>query len=287
MNSILWKQVEDIVGNFWRSEFNTLGRPEDERAWDRPVLAVAAGDDPLFEQLKQSIGPFYWTPLEALNLAFPGADLRSDELSVISWVLPQTAVTLKEQGEQSVVPGRRWAASRFYGEEFNVHLMLYLASRFCQMGVLAVAPECLPGYSGRCRSPQFGMSANWSERHVAWVAGHGTFGLSDGLITRVGKAVRFGSVVVAARLPVSPRAYLDYGDWCLYFSTGRCGACISRCPAGAISRSGHDKEACLAYINTVTTPHVNTRYGTGATPCGLCQAGIPCASGIPSAPGSP
>ena len=281
MSQNLLEKIEHCITSFWASEFNTLGLDIPEKAWGKPALAVADGDDPLFQQLKNDIGGFYWTPEEAFAIAFPGCEFSSEQLSVVSYVLPQTAVTRQEQRQQDSVPGRRWAASRFYGEAFNTHLMMRVANGLCQQGILAVAPEALPAYSGRCESANYGVSSNWSERHVAWVAGHGTFGLSDGLITRQGKAVRFGSIVVGARLPVTERSYQGHQDWCLYFSNGRCGACIKRCPAGAITKQGHDKEACLAYISEVTTPYVNKHYGTGATPCGLCQVTIPCESRIP------
>jgi len=282
MGAELINRIAEIVEQFWSGEFNMLGLSPEEQAWKKPDLAVAAGADPLFRRLKSDIGSFYWTPEDAFSLAFPGAVRSAEELSVVSWILPQTDLTRQEQRRQTQAPGKRWAGSRFYGEAFNYHLRLHLANSLCAMGIPAVGPECLPGYSARCHSDRFGISSNWSERHVAWVAGHGTFGLSDGLITRHGKAVRFGSVVVAARLPVTPRSYQGYQDWCLYFTKGTCGACIDRCPADAITRAGHDKDRCLSYITSVTTPYVNTRYGTGATPCGLCQAGIPCEAKIPS-----
>ncbi len=278
MNRHFLEEIDQWIDAFWNTEFNTLGLSPSEKAWDKPALAIAAGNDPLFQELKKDIGEFYWTPEEAFAIAFPGNVVGSGQLSVVSWVLPQTDLTKEEQRQQRQVPGRRWAASRFYGESFNLSLMIWLANHLCQQGVLATAPESLPAYSGRCHSDKYGVASNWSERHVAWVAGHGTFGLSDGLITRFGKAVRFGSLVVAAKLPVTPRSYQSYRDWCLFYSEGRCGACIKRCPAGAISETGHDKDACLSYISTVTTPYVNQHYKTGATPCGLCQVAIPCES---------
>lgn len=41
-------------------------------------------------------------------------------------------------------------------------------------------------------STQYGFASSWSERHTAHFCGLGTFGVSDGLITSVGKAVRVG-----------------------------------------------------------------------------------------------
>ena len=73
-------------------------------------------------------------------------------------------------------------------------------------------------------------------------------------------------------------------DGCLFFATGKCGACIKRCPAGALSSAGHDKRRCKAYIRGVTSPYVeSTLLGVAVNACGLCQTGVPCEKGIPAA----
>lgn len=280
---IAW--IEETLRDFWGSApSNSLHLPEEERAWDEPHCAVAAGDDPFFARFKETMGAFYWTPEEAFAAAFPDLAVSGSQLRVISYVLPQTAATRSDQGEASDVPAERWARSRFYGEEFNCALRLHLAAALTEAGFPAVAPERLPGFDYR-QSERFGLASNWSERHTAFVAGLGTFGLSDGLITARGKAVRLGSVVARIDLPVTPRPYGDdYHAWCLRYAKGSCGACAQRCPAGAITAgAGHDKPACYRYIREVATPYATATYGTGATPCGLCQVRIPCESRVPPA----
>ena len=272
--------IGKIVRDFCVSPANSLKNGTGEPAWEKPLVAYARGDDPLFERLKADIGSFYWTPVEAFGLAYPGLECSPSALSVICYVLPQTEATRLDQRAAIEVPAERWARSRFHGEEFNCALRLHLAEQLTQAGYPAVAPERLPGFDYR-QSEQFGLASNWSERHTAWVAGLGTFGLSDGLITKVGKAVRFGSVVVNMDLEATPRPYAGHQDWCLWYAQGTCGVCMQRCPAEAITESGHDKPQCFDYIRNVTTPYVRDNYGTGATPCGLCQVKIPCESKSP------
>jgi len=279
------KQIEEIIRNFWASHpSNSLHLATGEKAWLEPQLAIARGDDPLFLRIKELIGSFLWTPQEAYALAFPEAPAAAEELRVISYILPQTPETRADQRQETTVPAERWARSRFHGEEFNCELRLHLAAALTQAGYPAVAPERLPGFAYR-QSERFGLASNWSERHVAFVAGHGTFGLSDALITRWGKAVRFGSVVSRINLPVTPRAYGDdHHAWCLWYAKGSCGACAKRCPTDAITTAnGHDKQACFTYIRETTTPYATATYGTGATPCGLCQVKIPCEANVPAA----
>lgn len=130
------------------------------------------------------------------------------------------------------------------------------------------------------RSERYGFASTWSERHAAYAAGLGTFGLSDGLITPKGKAMRCGSVI--ARMSVTPtvRPYTDHHAYCLFYARGTCGRCIDRCPIGAISERGHDKDLCSRYLD-MTRQYVNRHFGFDGYGCGLCQTGVPCESGIP------
>lgn len=276
-------RVEKIIHDYWASApSNSLHLATGEKAWGRPQVAVARGDDPLFPKIKELIGSFLWTPAEAYALAFPESPAPASELRVISYVLPQTPETRADQRQETTVPAERWARSRYHGEEFNCALRLHLAEALTAAGSPAVAPERLPGFAYR-QSERFGLASNWSERHAAFIAGHGTFGLSDALITRWGKAVRFGSVVARIELPVTARVYGDdHHAWCLWYARGSCGACARRCPADAITTgAGHDKAACFSYIRETTTPYATRTFGTGATPCGLCQVKIPCEDRVP------
>lgn len=267
--------IEQIVRDFCASSANSLQNGTGEPAWGDPQFGYARGDDPLFLRIKSDIGPFYWTPLEAFELAYPDSGAVADELSVISYILPQTEATRLDQRAETSLPAERWARSRFYGEEFNCALRLHLAEQLTGVGCPSTAPERSAGFGYR-QSERFGLASNWSERHTAWVAGLGTFGLSDGLITRAGKAVRFGSVVARIKLAATPRPYAGHQDWCLWYAKGTCGACMQRCPIDAITAEGHDKPKCFNYIRKVAAPYVHENFGTGATPCGLCQVKIPC-----------
>lgn len=253
----------------------------DERAWGEPLVGYAAGDDPLFAAYKEHVGPYHWTPAEALALAHPelgGSDPAS--LTVICWVLPQTAATRADSRQATAHPPERWARARIYGEQFNDHLRREVVRVLEAAGHAAAAPALLPGFATR-DSARFMLASNWSERHMAYAAGLGTFGLCDGLITPVGKAMRVGSVVAQIALPPTPRPYSDHHAYCLHYARGTCGACIDRCPAGALSRDGHDKRVCGAYVGS-TRAHVAAHYGFQGYGCGLCQTGVPCEAGMPT-----
>ncbi len=274
------ERLRALVRTLCDGPANRLQGASDERAWGEPLVGFAAGDDPLFAAYKEHVGPHHWAPAEALALAHPelGA-LDAAQLTVICWVLPQTAATRADSRQAIAYPPERWARSRIYGELFNDHLRREVVRALEAAGHAAAAPVLLPGF-GTVDTARYGPASRWSERHMAYAAGLGTFGLCDGLITPLGKAVRLGSVVAQVAVPPTPRPYNDPHAYCLHYARGTCGACIERCPAGALSAAGHDKRLCGAYVGA-TRPYVLAHYGFEGYGCGLCQTGVPCEAGIP------
>lgn len=272
-----------IQGFLARPEQNRIEPGSQEPAWDAPLVGIARGDDPIFESYKVHVDPRHWTPLEAFRLAFPETNADAAELAVVAWILPQTEAVRRDHRKEKELPSRRWALTRKYGEEINAALRDHAVRELCAAGVRACAPVRLKDWT-RVEGGPFVFASTWSERHAAHAAGLGTFGLCDGLITPLGKAIRVGTLVARAAWPATPRPYAGHREWCLFFATGKCGACIRRCPAGALSTAGHDKPRCKAYIRGVTSPYVERELlGTPVNACGLCQTGVPCEKGIPAA----
>jgi epoxyqueuosine reductase QueG len=58
-------------------------------------------------------------------------------------------------------------------------------------------------------------------------------------------------------------------------------ACAARCPAGAITAHGHDKDKCYEYSYRVCLKDKKVEYGVTITGCGLCQTKVPCEFEIP------
>lgn len=273
--------IEGLIKEYVRnSPDNSLRNAANEKAWDDALVGYARGDDPLFSFYKQDIGAFVWTPAEIFSITFPDLKRAPEELTVISWILPQTEATKADNRRQKDVPAERWVRSRGYGEAFNVKLAGYVVAVLGERGIRAVAPGQSPQWS-RQTSERYGFASNWSERHAAYAAGLGTFSLCDGLITPKGKAMRCGSVIACLAVPPTPRPYEDYRAYCLFYAQGTCKKCISRCPRGAISEAGHDKTRCRDYLFETLADYAKSRYGIETHGCGLCQTRVPCESRIP------
>ena len=271
------QEIKEYVGS---SPDNRLSFMNDYVMWDEPLVQFADGDDPIFTEYKTIIASTYLTPREALAKTYgKKADDLPEQLSVISWILPAAEETRKTNRAESLVPSRLWSHTRYYGEKFNEKLRAYVAELLTSMGYLAVAPFLQPYFE--IFNNEKGPYSNWSERHVAFAAGLGTFSLSDGFITERGIAHRCGSVVTDLALPVSLRTAKGPYSNCLFYLDGSCIACIERCPAGAITEKGHDKIKCHAYLRDTlgySTDTLNDGYDNdkSVAGCGLCQTNVPC-----------
>ena len=267
--------IYEAFDNLEMNSLAALGKP-DAPMWERPLMGVAAGDDAYFDFLKEHIGAFHWSPAEAFSLKY-GEAPKADRLRVLSVIFPQTEETKALQARENRFPCAEWAVSR---GEWNA-LVLEFGKRteaaLEKKGIRAVCIDTRPELSFET-SDKLGRAASWSHRHSAFAAGMGTFGLSDGFITEKGMAVRMTTLVLEAELDVTPRDGRGHYDWCLYFKSGICGACIRRCPKRAISEKGHDKEVCAAYLRDCFE-HCSENLDTSGymeVGCGLCQSKIPC-----------
>lgn len=273
----LARVVRDFV------EESPLGRLKDldgSRIWDEPLVAYADGDDPLFELYREVVAPFHLTPREALANRLGGSLDPSTPVSVVSWVLPTAGPTRRSNRSMKLGPSLRWNNTRFQGEDFNDALRRHLVARLEEQGIPAIAPVVSDLF--RIEDTERGPASTWSERHVAFTAGHGTFSLSDGLITTRGIAHRCGSVVLGAFIPATARPYSHHMEYCLGRDGKSCDACIRRCPAGAIGPNGHDKLMCREYMFVAQAGWLEKPGYIGSySGCGLCQVGVPCEAGIP------
>ena len=256
--------------------------------FDEPLVGFADGDDVMFRGYKAIIGDFHLTPREALEMhgqdKSNGQSKTPPRVSVISWILPFTYETRLSLRRENLIVSLRWNHARWQGQELINELSNYLVSLLEELDHQAIAPDLASFYE--IRDLPNGRASNWSQRHVAYAAGLGTFSLNDGLITRKGIAVRCGSVVCDVALPPSPRLYENHLANCLFYREGSCRRCIERCPVGAISEQGHDKKKCREFLingQGVMLKQLGREEGYVGRylGCGLCQTKVPCEDRIP------
>ena len=271
---------EEIRAFVRHSPLNLMPDSNGDSIFDQPLVQFADGDDSIFTEYKSIIDPTHLTPREALAMTCgKSPEDLPERLSVISWILPITEKTRKSNRSQEDIPSRPWSYTRWYGEKLNDGLREHTVEIITGKGHLATAPFLQTYF--KTMENEKGSLSNWSERHIAYAAGLGTFSLSDGFITERGIAHRCGSVVTDMPLPVSPRTAKNPYSNCLFYVNKKCLACIPRCPADAITEQGHDKIKCREYQHE-DIRYVRDKYGVGIQGCGLCQTRVPCESRNPA-----
>lgn len=262
MAEIKLSVIQDAARIFTEnSPLNKVEELNSLQLFDAPLIGVAYAFDPLFAKLKEEevVGPQHMMPQEWLACA----------KSVISYFLPFSK-RVREANRKLGVAASEWMYGRHEGEQFSNSLLKHLIQFLGDSGTQAIAP----GIDSRFRVVN--RRSNWSERHVAFVAGLGTFSLSRSLITEYGSAGVFGSVIADFIIEPTKRQYTAIDEYCI-----KCGVCILRCPPLAINEQGKDNAVCSDYLDRVLARY-RPRYG-----CGKCQTGVPCESKIPHAPAIP
>jgi epoxyqueuosine reductase QueG len=198
--------------------------------------------------------------------------------TVISVVLPINEKIRKSNAGQKEWASKEWALLRSFGDEiFGKKLRKHLEDFLNQKGHKTVAPLAAEWF--KVYATESGPSSNWSERHIAYAAGLGTFGINDGFITEKGIAIRLASFITELKLESDVIAAKNHTENCLLYSKETCGACIKRCPVGAISEKGHDKIKCLQYVYGDESKKLAKSYGAIenlGSGCGLCQTKVTC-----------
>ena len=244
---------------------NLVGMP----FFEAPLLGCASTEDPIFLQFHNDpviIGPMFRLPEQWL----PGAK------SVISFFLPFTKEIRDSNVDNLEAPSSAWLHGRVEGQDFLMEVCDQIVQWLQEEGYACVVPAGHPDFCtnrdpNRIALGQPMFTSTWSERHVAFAAGLGTFSLTKHLITEKGVCGRFGSVITTAPLTPSPRPYTDPYEYCTF-----CGSCTRRCPVDALHvDTGKDMIACTA----LAEQHRATffpRHG-----CGKCQLNLPCTTRIP------
>jgi len=246
--------VEEAIEDYIRALVERVAEsPDGATRYRRPLVAFVSAQHPEFMRLRERISPSHLAP----------QDLLPEAESVISFFLP-FAKSVVVANSKSDYTAREWAVAYI---ETN-----RLIDRICCLLGELLADY---GYRSRWELPTYNFDpvrlfSRWSHKSVAVVAGLGSFGLHQMVITDAGCAGRFGSLVTSASLTPTP---FEYRERCRYFVDRSCHVCIERCPIGALTESGLDRSACYERCLEVDRYYPDLEL---SDVCGKCATG-PCA----------
>ena len=190
--------VEKSEDNYITNEIAISKNVVGMKIFETPILGFASSEDKYFTLLKQPsvIGNHFLVPKEWMP--------RSK--SVISFFLPFSEAVKKGNGREKFWPSEEWLHGRIEGQAFIVKLCTYLKSELINVGYDSMVPASDNRFWAQTSLKvdsvhlEASYTSNWSERHVAFACGLGTFGLSKGIITSKGVAGRFGSKIGRAHV---------------------------------------------------------------------------------------
>jgi epoxyqueuosine reductase len=231
-----------------------VSRAETTTGYREPLVGFVTADDPRFAELRAVAEPSHMLPDELL----PGAR------SVVSFFLPFAPEVVEANARERERVARAWAVAYVETNALIAHITAHLIEALAQRGVRAAAEPATHNFN------PVSLISRWSHKSVAIIAGLGSFGLHQMIITDAGCAGRFGSLVLDAPLPVTQA---EPRERCLYFHDGSCLECVMRCPVEALDPAVPlDKQRCYQRLLDVARQYEELGL---ADVCGKCAIG-PC-----------
>ncbi len=261
--------VENSEDNYISRQIAISENVAGMKIYEKPIFGFGSADDKYFKSFKDPsiIGGHFSHPQEWLPEA----------KTVISFFLPFSKAVKRGNRKDKSWPSEEWLHGRIEGQAFLNKLCIYLQKELINAGYNSLVPSLDERFWSKTESNHdaphgdVSFTSTWSERHVAFVCGLGTFGLSKGLITTKGIAGRFGSILTELYIEPDQRKYENFTEYC-----SMCGTCIKKCPVNAISlEEGKNHAICSAFLDK-TAEKFKPRYG-----CGKCQIGVPCEGRVP------
>lgn len=231
-----------------------------ETGWEEPIVGFASALDPLFIQLKKAVSPTHALP----------ADILDNASTVVAIFFPFRKSMMRTNIKDRF-SSREWGTAYVDTNEMIRQLGLFLEDFLEKRGEsMAVIPATHNWIEEK-------LISNWSHRHVAYIAGVGSFGLNNMLITGKGCCGRIGSFVTTARIEADTRNELPA---CLFKYDGSCRKCVRRCVNEALFEDGFNRFRCHEMLLENVKRLEDLGY---ADVCGKCEVAVPCSHANPVA----
>jgi epoxyqueuosine reductase len=216
-----------------------------------PLVGFGDASNPLFKSLKDVISEDHLLP----------EDFLSGAKSVVSFFLPFKEDLIKINKNHSYV-SREWAVAYVETNKLINVIIQELRQKLASLGINASDNPAKLGYDHEK------LISRWSQRHIAYVCGLGTFGINNMLVTKEGCGGRYGSFVIDKELEFTKTIEEEY---CLWKKDKTCGFCIKACPVGALTEDGFDRYKCHKRCTEVNNYYNDLEE---CDSCGKCLTGI-------------
>jgi epoxyqueuosine reductase QueG len=242
--------IENIIRDYVREYPKKNGT---KPLWKEPIIVYADASNPKFAQLKEVVCQTHALP----------KDFVPNAKTVVAYFLPFIdEVSLSNVGGYHASPlwAEAYVETNKMISSINDHVKIKLNEH---------------GYDANYAPPTAILDpevllSEWSHRHVAVIAGLGTFGLNNILITDRGSCGRIGTLVTDVEVSATPSPEKEN---CYYKLNGTCEKCLKQCEVGCFDKGEFDRFKCFA--RCLENGEVYKELGT-AWVCGKCIVGLPC-----------
>lgn len=255
---------------------------EAENMWRTPLVTVLSAKNPLLPTLKQIVSNDHLLPEEIL----PGAK------SIIVFFVPFEDRIIKSN-TIGIAASRDWAYAYVVTNKLLAFISDEIEKLLNQYNRIETKIPASPKSGNGFRVGKIQATHNfdkktllsrWSHRHIAWIAGLGTFGINNMLITSKGCCGRLTSLVTDAECDIftesSDASNKPITEKCLNKKFNLCGRCHKKCPIGSYDVLGEfNRNRCYE----ICLDNAELYKDIGITDvCGKCLVGLPCSSEDPS-----
>ncbi len=213
------------------------------------LVGFAAADDPLYDTLVDAVGRKMLTP----------KDIMPDAKTVITYFIPYSEKVLNAVQDGGKI-NQTWSDAYSLTNPLLSDIADKLKIFLEEQKITCVLEPPTMNYD------PVHLTAKWSHKSSAVIAGIATFGINRLIITKYGTMGRMNTVIIDHVIEPDSRPDTEY---CLYKKNGSCGICMERCPTGAIKPDAFDRFRCNAYLDGKNI----SDYEQG---CSMCSTG-PCA----------
>jgi epoxyqueuosine reductase len=218
-----------------------------------PIVAFADAADPEFENIKSMTHEKHMLPKEWMT----------EGKTIVSYFIPFTKELMDINRKHEYV-AKEWAVAYIETNNLIKKINSTMAEKLKEYDINTVWQLPAVNYDSEK------LMSYWSQRHIAYIAGIGTFGMNNMLITNKGCTGRYGSFIIDFKIEPSKK---NREEKCLYKLNGSCGICIEMCPAHALTTEGFDRFKCSDWVEEVDAFYSDL---ASCDCCGKCLLG-PCA----------
>ena len=248
--------IETITATL--ADYEKTSNPQ--KIWKKPLAKIIPANDIRLGTLKEAVSAEHFLP----------HDILPEAKSIISFFIPFQESVVKSN-ISGAMASEEWSEAYVKTNELIAAINERIETLMEQNGHKAGKIPATHNFEMEK------LISNWSHRHIAHIAGLGTFGINNMLITEDGCCGRIGSIIISQELEAyAPRRPTE--ELCLNKRNGSCGICQKKCDAGAFENSAYNRHKCYDQCLKNAEYHKKTGY---ADVCGKCLVGLPCSTKKP------